>query len=69
LLELHGLARDVMLVAHTDAGPRGFTSLCRRLGQRLADVASAELSVAVTREWCLKEAARLHAEFGKLDAS
>jgi hypothetical protein len=69
LLELHGLARGVMLVAHTDAGPRGFTLLCRRLGLRLTEVASAQLGVAVTREWCLKEAARLHAEFGKLDAS
>jgi len=69
LLELHGLARGVMFVAHTDAAPRGFTLLCRRLGLRLADVASAQLAAAITREWCSKEAARLHAEFGKLDAS
>ena len=32
LLELTGLARGVLLVAHTDAAPRGFTLLCRRLG-------------------------------------
>ena len=51
LLELHGLARGVVLVAHTDAGPRGFTLLCRRLGLRLADVVSAQLGVALTREW------------------
>lgn len=69
LLELHGVSRGVLLVAHTDAGPRGFTLLCRRLGLRLADVASAQLGVALTREWCSKEADRLHAEFGKLDAS
>jgi hypothetical protein len=69
LLALHGLARGVVLVAHTDAGPRGFTLLCRRLGLRLADVASAQLGVALTREWCSKEADRLHSEFGKLDAS
>ena len=69
LLELQGIARGVILLAHTDAGPRGFTLLCRRLGLRLADVASAQLGVAVTREWCLAEAARLHAAFGKLDAS
>ena len=69
LLELHGLARGVVLVAHTDAGPRGFTLLCRRLGLRLADVASAQLGVALTQEWCSKEADRLHSEFGKLDAS
>jgi hypothetical protein len=69
LLELHGLARGVVLVAHTDAGPRGFTLLCRRLGLRLADVASAQLGVALTQEWCSKEADRLHSEFGKLDAA
>ena len=69
LLELHGLARGVLFVAHTDAAPRGFTLLCRRLGLRLADVASAQLGVALTQEWCRREAARLHAEFGKLDAS
>jgi hypothetical protein len=69
LLELQGLARGVIFVAHTDAAPRGFTLLCRRLGLRLADVASAQLGIALTREWCSKEASRLHAEFGKLDAS
>jgi hypothetical protein len=67
LLELQGLARGVIFVAHTDAAPRGFTLLCRRLGLRLADVASAQLGIALTREWCSKEATRLHAEFGKLD--
>jgi len=69
LLELHGLARGVVLVAHTDAGPRGFTLLCRRLGLRLADVASAQLGVALTQEWCSREADRLHSEFGKLDGA
>jgi hypothetical protein len=67
LLELTGVGRGVLLVAHTDAGPRGFTLLCRRLGLRLAGVASFVLSAAVTREWCSEEAARLHAAFGKLD--
>lgn len=67
-LELTGPARGVLLVAHTDAAPRGFTLLCRRLGLRLAEVASAQLSLAVTRDWCSRAAARLHAEFGKLDA-
>jgi hypothetical protein len=69
LLELQGLARGAVFVAHTDPAPRGFTQLCRRLGLRLAEIASAQLGVALTREWCLTEAARLHAEFGKLDAS
>jgi hypothetical protein len=69
LLELQGLARGVLFVAHTDADPRGFTLLCRKLGLRLAEVASAQLGVALTRAWCRDEAARLHAAFGKLDAS
>jgi hypothetical protein len=69
LLELTGVARGTLFVAHTDAAPRGFTLLCRRLGLRLAEVASAVLGVAVTQEWCSREAARLHAEFGKLDVS
>jgi hypothetical protein len=68
LLELKGLASGVLFLAHTDAAPRGFTLLCRRLGLRMADVISAQLSIALTREWCSAEAARLHAEFGKLDA-
>lgn len=69
LLELQGLARGVLFLAHTDAAPRGFTLLCRRLGLRLAEVASVQLGLALTREWCRGEAARLHAAFGKLDAS
>ncbi len=68
LLELTGLSRGVLLVTHTDAAPRGFTILCRRLGLRLAGVASVGLGAALTREWCSAEAARLHAAFGKLDA-
>jgi hypothetical protein len=69
LLELEGIARGVLFVAHTDAAPRGFTLLCRRLGVRLARVASAQLGVALTRKWCSEEAARLHAAFGQLDLS
>lgn len=67
LLELMGLSKGVLFVAHTDAAPRGFTILCRRLGLRLAGIASVSLGAALTREWCSVEAARLHAEFGKLD--
>ena len=69
LLELRGIARGVIFVAHTDVAPRGFTLLCRRLGLRLAEVASAQLGVALTQEWCREEAARLHAAFGKLEPS
>jgi hypothetical protein len=67
LIELTGLSKGVLFVAHTDAAPRGFTLLCRRLGLRLGDVASVGLGAALTREWCSAEAARLHAAFGKLD--
>lgn len=69
LLELTGLARGVLFVAHTDSAPRGFTLLCRRLGLRLAEVTSAQLGVALTQAWCSSEAARLHAAFGRLDAT
>ena len=69
LLELQGLARGVLFVAHTETAPRGFTLLCRRLGLRLAEVATVQLGLALTREWCRGEAARLHAEFGRLDAN
>lgn len=67
LLELTGIGRGVLFVAHTDAAPRGFTLLCRRLGQRLAAVVSARLSYAITQEWCSTEAPRLQSEFSKLD--
>jgi len=66
LLELTGVSRGVLFVAHTDAAPRGFTLLCRRLGLRLAGVAA--VGAALTQEWCSAEAARLHVAFGKLDA-
>ena len=69
LLELRGIARGVVFVAHTDVAPRGFTLLCRRLGLRLAEVASAQLGVALTQEWCREEAARLQAAFAKLEPS
>jgi hypothetical protein len=67
VLELTGVSRGVLFVAHTDAAPRGFTILCRRLGLRLASIASIGLGAALTREWCSAEAARLHVAFGKLD--
>jgi hypothetical protein len=69
LLELQGLARGVLFVAHTNAAPRGFTLLCRRLGLRLAEVVSAKLAVALTLEWTRGEATRLQTEFGKLERS
>jgi hypothetical protein len=67
LLELTGPAGGVLLVAHTDAAPRGFTLLCRRLGERLAEVASAVLGVGLTREWTVAEAVRLQTAFAELE--
>jgi hypothetical protein len=69
LLELTGLARGALLVAHTDAKPRGFTLLCRRLGARVAETASAVLGVGITREWTGEEAARLQRAFAELEES
>jgi hypothetical protein len=69
LLELTGIARGVLFVAHTDAAPRGFTLLCRRLGQRLAGLLSVRLGYALTQEWCAQEARRLQTEFAALDAA
>ena len=67
LLELQG-ARAACSSSRTPMpAPRGFTTLCRRLGVRLAGVASAQLGVALTQTWCSEEAARLHAAFGQLD--
>ena len=67
LLELTGLARGVLLVAHTDEAPRGFTLLCRRLGERVAEVASTVLGIGLTREWTAAESARLQSEFAALE--
>ena len=67
LLELTGLARGVLLVAHTDAAPRGFTLLCRRLGARVAEVGSTVLGLGITREWTAAESARLQSEFAALE--
>jgi hypothetical protein len=67
LLELTGLARGCLLVAHTDAAPRGFTHLCRRLGARVAEVASSVLGTGLTREWTAAEAARLQGAFAELE--
>jgi hypothetical protein len=68
LLELTGLARGVLLVAHTDAAPRGFTLLCRQLGARVAEVASTVLGFGLTRDWTASESARLQTEFAALEA-
>jgi len=40
----------VLVVGHAQANPRGFTSLCQRVGRALADAAEALLSHAMARE-------------------
>ncbi len=67
LLELTGPARGVLFVAHTDAAPRGFTLLCRRLGARVAEVASTVLGAGLTQEWTSEEADRIRAAFAELE--
>ncbi len=68
LLELTGRARGVLFVAHTDAAPRGFTLLCRRLGVRLAEGVSVVLGAGLTREWIAAESARIDDGFAELEA-
>ena len=69
LLELAGQASGLLLLLHTDAAPRGFTLLCRRLGLHLADAASSVVGVALTRDFVAREANRLQVEFGHLPGS
>ncbi|HTS14444.1 MAG TPA: GGDEF domain-containing protein [Candidatus Sulfotelmatobacter sp.] len=40
----------VLIVAHADARPRGFTNLCQRIGRALAEAAELLLSQAASRE-------------------
>jgi len=68
LLELTGIARGVLLVAHTDAAPRGFTLLCRRLGARLAGISSTVVGAAITQEWIADESGRVEAGFAALES-
>jgi hypothetical protein len=67
LLELTGRARGVLFVAHTDAAPRGFTLLCRRVGARLAEAASNVLGSGLTQEWTSGEAARIQLAFAEIE--
>lgn len=47
----------VVLVGHTDAGPRGFTGLCQRLGRTLVDSSSVLFRSAAAREDLRREVA------------
>lgn len=44
-----GVDAGVLLVIHTDGGPRGFTDLCRELGRKLGVAAEGVLRAAGTR--------------------
>lgn len=39
-----------LIVGHTDLRPRGFTTLCRRVGRALADAAESSLMMAIAHE-------------------
>lgn len=47
--------------------PRGFTLLCRSLGARVTEVASAVSGLAVTLAWTGQEAVRLQRPFADLE--
>ena len=57
----------VLVVAHTDAAPRGFTTLCRRLGEQVADTAGVIAHTAVLRE-DLRDLADEHFRSARTDA-
>jgi len=52
----------LLLVMHTDALPRGFTTLCQELGLKLVAAAHDVLTQAMTREHLRDEIKRLNAE-------
>lgn len=57
----------ILVVAHTDAAPRGFTSLCRRLGEQVAGTAGVIAHTAVLRE-DLRDLADEHFRSARTDA-
>jgi diguanylate cyclase (GGDEF)-like protein len=60
-----GFSRPVpgtLLLAHTDAGPRGFTQLCQSLGLRLVDAAGVLFETALARDELRDELARSSSE-------
>jgi diguanylate cyclase (GGDEF)-like protein len=56
LLELEAPLTGTLLVLHTQAAPRGFTSLCQVLGRRLVEAAGSVLSAGLSRERLLEAA-------------
>jgi diguanylate cyclase (GGDEF)-like protein len=60
LLELGPAAQGVLLLMHTDAAPRGFTSLCIELGLRLVEAADGIVATAMQRSQLQLEIERLN---------
>ena len=56
----------VLVVAHTSAGPRGFTTLCQQLGRQVADAAGVVAHTAALREE-LRTAVDEHARAARRD--
>jgi len=56
----------VLVLAHTSAAPRGFTSLCQQLGRQVADAAAVVAHTAALREE-LRAAADEHARAARHD--
>lgn len=56
----------ILVVAHTTAAPRGFTSVCQQLGRQIADAAGVVVHTAALREE-LREVAAAHARTARED--
>lgn len=56
----------ILVVAHTSAGPRGFTTLCQQLGQQIAEAAGVVTQTAALREE-LRAAAEEQARTARCD--
>lgn len=59
LVPLAAPASGLLLLAHTIVMPRGFTSLCQRLGVQLAEAAAGLINVAALRHQSQQELAQL----------
>lgn len=59
LVPLAAPASGLLLLAHTVVMPRGFTSLCQRLGVQLAEAAAGLIHVAALRHQAQEELAQL----------
>jgi diguanylate cyclase (GGDEF)-like protein len=60
-------AGGILVLAHTTAGPRGFTTLCQQLGRQVAEAGSVIAHTAALREE-LEAAGEKHARAARRDA-